>query len=78
VPTLKDISGPYRIFFYSFDCNEPRHVHVQRERRVCKFWLDPVSLCRNDGFSPKELGLIRQLILSNVTRIMEGWDEHCG
>ena len=39
MPTVPDISGPYRLFFYSFDCHEPPHVHVRRERMVCKFWL---------------------------------------
>lgn len=37
MPTLRDVPGPYRIFFYSFDCQEPMHVHVQRERKTCKF-----------------------------------------
>ncbi len=37
MPTIKNVSGPYRLFFYSFDCNEPRHVHIQREDRLCKF-----------------------------------------
>jgi hypothetical protein len=32
MPTIKNIPGPYRFFFYSFDCNEPEHIHVQRER----------------------------------------------
>jgi len=27
MPTVKSIPGPYRLFFYSFDCNEPMHVH---------------------------------------------------
>jgi hypothetical protein len=31
MPTIKNISGPYRFFFYSFDCNEPVHVHIQRD-----------------------------------------------
>ena len=44
MPTVKDIPGPHRVFFYSFDCNEPAHVHVRRERMVCKFWLEPVTL----------------------------------
>ena len=34
MPTIPGIPGPYRIFFYSFDCNEPKHVHVRRERFV--------------------------------------------
>src|SRR5207253_11388580 len=55
MPSIKDIPGPYRFYFYSFDCNEPMHVHVQRERMVCKFWLEPVALAQNHGFSPREL-----------------------
>ena len=78
MPTIRGILGPYRFFFYSFDCNEPMHVHVQRERRLCKFWLEPVVLSFNDGFPPAELNRIRKLILKHLERIMEAWDEHCG
>jgi hypothetical protein len=59
LPTVPGIPGPYRLFFYSFDCNEPRHVHVRRDRAACKFWLDPVALAYNNGFTAKELTRIR-------------------
>lgn len=78
MPTVKGISGPYRVFFYSFDCNEPMHVHVQRERMICKFWIHPVALSRNRGFSAKELITIREIITKNKDKIMEAWYEHCG
>ena len=78
MPTVKNISGPYRFFFYSFDCNEPMHVHVQREKSVCKFWLNPIALCKNNGFTPKDLNTIRNIIQSNITNILEAWNEHCG
>lgn len=78
MPTVKNIPGPYRIFFFSFDCNEAMHVHVKRERMVCKLWLMPVELARNDGFTPRELNQIRQLVQSNLAKIMEAWNEHCG
>ena len=78
MPRVKDIRGPYRIFFYSFDCNEPKHVHVQRERMVCKLWLEPVDLASNQGFTAQELMVIRRLIQSNFERIIEAWNEHCG
>ena len=78
MPTVKYISGPFRLFFYSFDCNEPMHVHVQRERSVCKYWLKPLVLCKNNSFSPKELNTIRKLIQSNMHIILEAWNEHCG
>ena len=78
MPTVKNIPGPYRLFFYSFDCNEPMHVHIQREKAVCKFWLNPLTLSKNNGFSPKDLNTIRKTIQSNMTTIMEAWHEHCG
>lgn len=34
-------TGPYRFYFYSYDCGEPRHTHVDRENMSAKFWLDP-------------------------------------
>jgi len=78
MPTVKGIPGPYRFFFYSFDCNEPRHVHVRREKMVCKFWLDPISLGQNYGYSPRELNRIRRLIEAHNNKITEAWHEHCG
>ena len=78
MPAIDDIPGPYRVFFYSFDCAEPIHVHVRRDRSTCKFWLDPLSLARNNGFSAHELNRIRRLIVDHRLRILEAWREHCG
>ena len=41
MPTALKI-GPYRFYFYSYDCVEPRHMHVDREGMSAKIWLDPV------------------------------------
>ncbi|MDQ3774036.1 MAG: DUF4160 domain-containing protein [Pseudomonadota bacterium] len=65
MPTVKDIPGPYRLFFYSFDCNESKHIHIQRDKLTCKFWLEPITLSKNSGFSPKELNSIRRIIEVN-------------
>ena len=54
MPTIPSIRGPYRFFFYSFDCSERPHIHVRRESMTCKFWLEPLSLARNHGFSAVE------------------------
>jgi hypothetical protein len=78
MPTVKNIPGPYRFFFYSVDCNEPMHVHVRREKMVCKFWLDPIALSKNRRFSPRELNRIREIIYDNLDTIIEAWYEHCG
>lgn len=78
MPSIRDIEGPYRFFFYSLDCNEPKHIHVRREKMTCKFWLEPVSLAKNHGFSPRELNQIRRLVTANIVILLEAWNEHCG
>lgn len=78
MPTIPGIPGPYRLYFYSLDCNEPKHVHVRHDRSVCKFWLEPVSLSSSGGFSPSELNRVRTIIEDNLDRRLEAWDEHCG
>ena len=55
MPRVKGIPGPYRVFLTSFDCNEPAHVHVERDDSTCKFWLEPIELVRSHGFSAREL-----------------------
>ncbi len=43
-------SGPYRVYFFSHESNEPAHVHIDRDQASCKFWLSPVTLASNLGF----------------------------
>ena len=77
MPRIADLPGPYRLFFYSFDCNEPIHIHARRENRVCKFWVVPVELAANHGFTSRELNEIRRLIQEHQQTIIEAWNEHC-
>ena len=51
---------------------------MRRERKVCKFWLEPVALSYNNRFLAKELNRIRKIILDNLDEIVEAWNEHCG
>jgi hypothetical protein len=78
VPRIRNISGPYRFFFMSFDCNEPPHVHVERDDDACMFWLQPLGLANNDGVSARELNVIRRTIVTHRAAILEAWHEHCG
>ena len=78
MPRVKNIPGPYRFFFTSFDCAGPTHVHVEREEKTCKFWLEPLVLAYSRGFMSHELGIIRRLIWKHLPAILEAWNEHCG
>jgi hypothetical protein len=71
-------SGPYRLYFYSHEPNEPPHVHIDRDDQSCKFWLEPVALARNLGFSAKELRDMERLVIDNQQRLLEAWHEYFG
>lgn len=77
MPTITRI-GPYRLFFYAGDRDEPPHVHVERDDRVSKFWLDPVRLQRSRGFSRSEIGKIHRMIEENRAALKEDWNDYFG
>ena len=76
-PTVGRI-GPYRVFFFGNEGFEPPHVHVQRERRLGKFWLRPVRLAASTGFSAHELRQIQRIVVENEAKFLEAWNEFFG
>ena len=75
MPTVSR-EGPYRLFFYSADRNEPPHVHVEREANRAKFWIDPVRLARSGGFGASELHQIERLVTLREQLLLGAWNEH--
>jgi hypothetical protein len=68
--------GPYRLFFYCNDVMEPAHIHVERENSRAKFWLEPVRLEWNRGFSRHEIGEVRRIVERNRDRLLRCWDDY--
>lgn len=75
MPTVLRV-GPYRFFFYAGDGDEPRHVYVEREDFEAKFWLEPVRLVYNRGFSRVEVSRIQRLVAGNQPELVESWNEY--
>jgi hypothetical protein len=68
--------GPYRFFFYAGDRDEPRHVHVEREDKVAKFWLEPVRLHSSGGFSRSEISRVQKIVIAHGKVLEEAWDAY--
>lgn len=68
-------SGPYRFFFYSGDRSEPPHVHVERDDDQAKFWLQPVAVASNGGFSAKELRNVEAIVVEYHSALLRSWNE---
>lgn len=75
MPTVARV-GPYRLFFYAGDREEPPHIHVERDDKVAKFWLDPVHFQRATGFRPTELRQIERLIEEQQVELLEAWHDY--
>jgi uncharacterized protein DUF4160 len=52
--------------------------HSGFAKTSAKFWLQPLALVRNFGFSPRELAKIRALIEENQNQLLEAWHGHFG
>lgn len=66
-------SGPYRFYWFSHDAIEPPHIHVDRDDRSLKIWLDSLAVARNDGFGPVEKGRIVALVRAHRGWLLEEW-----
>ena len=79
MPTVFNQNG-YRFFFYSDEMSgmrlEPVHIHVKKDNKEAKFWISPVSLAYNEGFSRSDLRDIEWLVFENTKLIQEKWDDH--
>jgi hypothetical protein len=71
-------TGPYRLFFYSADRDEPPHVHVEREEEKAKFWLEPVRLESRVGFGRSEIRRIERVVVENAAASLRSWHEYFG
>ena len=73
MPTVLRV-GPYRLFFYAGDGEEPPHIHVERDDSEAKFWLEPVRFERSDGFTAKELRRVEKIVNDHHEQLMDSWN----
>lgn len=77
MPTVLRI-GRFRFYFFSNEGEEPPHIHVKAAEDEAKFWLNPMELASNFGFSSRELNEIGRLVQNNEQFLLEVWNEHFG
>lgn len=75
MPTVLRV-GPYRFFFYSGDRDEPPHVHVERDNKIAKFWLDPVRLQTVGRFDRSDIRRVNSLVEDNREILLRSWNEY--
>lgn len=77
MPTVLRWKG-YRFYFFSNEGNEPPHIHVDKGGNTVKYWLEPVRLARNIGFSERSLRELEEKVQAERTAFLEAWHGYFG
>jgi hypothetical protein len=72
MPVVLRVKG-YVFRFYSADLDEPPHVHVEKQGRYAKIWIQPVEIARPGRFRAHELREISRIVFDNQAVILELW-----
>jgi hypothetical protein len=70
MPTVLRVAG-YRFSFFAEEGNEPPHIHIQKAEGKAKFWLDPISLVYERGFTSRQLRFIKKTLIENQQYLLE-------
>jgi hypothetical protein len=66
----------YKFFVHSNEENRI-HVHVEKEDKECKFWIEPViELSENFGFKEFEINDIKRIIENYEIKFKENWKKY--
>ncbi len=76
MPTVLRYKG-HRFFFYSADCAEPPHTHVETGGRRAKFWISPIALGWSRGYNESEIREIERIISGYQEQMLETWYAYC-
>ncbi len=72
MPVILRVKG-YRFWFYEADLDEPPHVHVGKEDKEAKYWLNAIALAKSRRFGQHELNEIERILVEYRTDILEAW-----
>ena len=74
MPVVLRVKG-YRFWFYEADLDEPPHIHVGKEGKEAKYWLNPIALARSRRFRQQELYEIERILAEYRNDILEAWEK---
>lgn len=66
----------YSFYFYSSDLNEPMHIHISRDGKEAKLWINTMSFAQEGRFTKSELNEIERIARGRVNEIIRAWNYH--
>ena len=50
-------------------------MHIERDKDEAKFWLDPIRMQSNRGFSRTEINRIQKLVEEHQAQLLVDWHD---
>ena len=72
MPVVLRVNG-YRFWFYEADLDEPTHVHVGKQGKEAKYWIEPIAIARPGRFRAHELNEIKSILAEYRGTLIEAW-----
>ncbi|RKE83571.1 DUF4160 domain-containing protein [Rhizobium sp. AG855] len=77
MPTIFEWKG-WKFLFFSLDRAEPPHIHVRKDRKELKLWLDPVRVAYNRRVPDHEVNAIIDVVNEHRKEFIDAWKRYFG
>ncbi|HEY8575174.1 MAG TPA: DUF4160 domain-containing protein [Devosia sp.] len=77
MPTVFRWRG-HRFFWYLADGSEPPHVHIWKDGKECKIWLNSLEVAYNHGYAPADLRNLVSVTAEQRNHLLEIWHDSFG
>jgi hypothetical protein len=77
MPTLLVWRG-HKFRFFSSDMQELPHVHIAKDRKSAKVWLQSLEVEYAHGYNERELNALLAVVAENRDEWIRSWNEFFG
>ena len=77
MPTLLIWHG-HKFRFYALDRDEPPHVHVVKDGKSLKVWLDSLEVAQNKGYNDRDVARLLTVIGERRDNWIGAWHDFFG
>lgn len=77
MPTLLIWRG-YKFRFYALDADEPPHIHVVKDSKSLKVWLQSLEVAQNKGYDDRDVTRLLAVIGEHRDEWIGRWNDFFG
>lgn len=77
MPTLL-VWHRHKFRFYALDRDEPPHIHIVKDNKSLKVWLQGLEVARNVGYNDREVARLLAVVEERRSEWIGAWNDFFG